>query len=351
MQVFLTGATGFTGQALVRAINRRGWKLTVLVRQRESPAARWVASKGALVLEGDITERRGLAELLHGHDLLIHNAGLQLHGSDAASAARMQRVNVQGTDHVLEAAQAARLRRTVCVSSAWGLGPSGLLPAASTPRDESRQHDGRYRSLIERSKAEAHQLALDWRGRGLPLVLAMPTQVVGANDPSPYGYLLRLSLLGLRPPLAFGGDAVLGFVGVDALAEGLCLAGEQAEMGTDFIFSGPRTSVRELFAIWHRTAGLRPPRLHLPRWAVRPTLPVLEPLQRLLGLPPFLSRATLDASRCHLDYSAARAQRLLGWKHPTAEALWQAIIVREQALVDRRRGLLGKLRHQATAEA
>jgi hypothetical protein len=58
---------------------------------------------------------------------------------------------------------------------------------------------------IERSKAEAHQVALRWRAQGLPLAIAMPNGVVGANDHS-FGYLLRLTLLGAMLPVGFGGD-------------------------------------------------------------------------------------------------------------------------------------------------
>jgi len=259
----------------------------------------------------------------------------------------MQAVNQQGTENMLAAAHAAGVPRTVYVSSVWGLGPSGRPPAPSATRDETQRHDGRYLTAYERSKAEAHQVALRWRGKGLPLVIVMPNAVVGANDHSVFGYYLRLTLLGAMPPLAWGDDMVYAFVDVDALAEGMCLAAERAPVGEDYLFCGPRLPLRELFALWGRETGRGVPRWYLPRGFMRPQVALMEPLQRAFGLPAFMSRDAVDASRTHLDYSSAKAQRELGWQHPGLDAMWPPIIERERALMGRRQGFLGKLRHQA----
>jgi hypothetical protein len=88
-------------------------------------------------------------------------------------------------------------------------------------------------------------------------------------------------------------------------------------------------------------------RLYLPRWFMRPQMMLLEPLQRALGLPAFMSRDAVDASRGHLNYSAAKAHLDLGWTHPSSEAMWEQIITRERELIGMRRGLLNKLRHQS----
>jgi len=119
---------------------------------------------------------------------------------------------VQGTDNVLGAALEAGIERTVYVSTVWTLGPSGTLPQSSVSRDESQRHSGQYLAPYERSKAEAHKVALAYREKGLPLVIAMPNGVFGANDHSTFGYFLRMHLLGLMAPVGFGRDAVLSLV-------------------------------------------------------------------------------------------------------------------------------------------
>ncbi|MEN9627712.1 MAG: hypothetical protein RJA10_939, partial [Pseudomonadota bacterium] len=257
----------------------------------------------------------------------------------------MRAANVDGTRHVLEAALRAGVPRTVYVSTVWALGAS-----RSAPADESQQHNGHYFSAYERSKHEAHLQALAVRQQGLPLSIAMPDAVVGANDHAIFGYLLRLYLQHRLPPMAWGADSVYAMVGVDALADGLCRMAGQGPMGEDFIFAGPPLSLRDLLAQWRRHPGGAQRLLFVPPWVAWPQMALLEPLQRWAGLPAFLSREAVTVGMQSLHFSSAKAQHLLGWTHPDANTLWDRIVQQERQLMARRRGLLGKLRHQAVAD-
>lgn len=350
MKIFLTGGTGFIGQALVSSIRARGWSLTVLVRDPQSAPSRWIARQGATLVRGDVTDPTGLSAAMQGSDVLIHNAGVYELGADRATIDRMTSVNVGGTENMMAAAHAAGVGKVVYVSTAWALGPSGRLPAPSTPKDERWSDDGPYLSAYHQSKAEAHRVALRWRAKGLPLVNAMPNGVMGANDHSIFGYFLRLTLLGQMAPMAWGGDAVYALVDVHALAEGLCLAAEKAPAGEDYLFCGPGQTTRELFDLWGRKTGKRVPRWYLPRWFMRPQMALMEPLQRMAGLPAFMSRDAVDATRAHLDYSSTKAQRELGWTHPDVDTMWDPIIRDERELMAARQGFLNKLRHQPVVE-
>jgi nucleoside-diphosphate-sugar epimerase len=346
VRIFLTGGTGFIGQALVRATRRRGWAIHALVRDPLGAPARWMTGQGCTLVTGDVTQNDGLAQAMAGADVVLHNAGVYEFGANARERRRLLQVNVQGTDHVLGAALQASIARTVYVSTVWGLGASGYPPAPAWPKDEAQRHDGHYLTAYERSKAEAHQVALAWRTKGLPLIIAMPNAVVGANDHALFGYFLRLYLLGGLPPVAFGGDAVISMVHVDALAEGLCQAAEKAKIGEDYLFCGEPISIRALFEHWSRYQGGMLSRVWLPRWLMRWQMALLEPLQRALGLPAFLSRDTVDASKAHLNYSSAKARRDLEWRHPGIEDMWELIVRQERDLMARRRGFTRRLHHQ-----
>jgi dihydroflavonol-4-reductase len=341
MQVFLTGGTGFIGQALMRAMAARGWRVKALVRDPGSAAAQWLQQAGATLVPGDVTVLDGLLPALARCDVLIHNAGVYEVGVDAAQAERMRQVNVVGTQNVLGAALAARIRRTVYVSTVWGLGDSGPGPA-----DETHRHDGRHFSAYDKSKLDAHRVALGLRTQGLPLTIAMPNAVVGANDHSVFGYFLRLYLLRRLPPVAFGADTVYAMVDVDALAEGLCLAAANARMGQDYLFCGVPRTTRQLFELWARHPGGMKPRIWLSQPAIRPQMALMEGLLRAAGLPAFMSRETVDLTRANLNYSAAKAQRDLGWSHPEPAAMWDRIVAQEQERMAGRRGFLDQLRHQ-----
>lgn len=347
MQVLLTGATGFIGQALVRTMRQRGWQVHTLVRDPDSATARWLAAQGCKLVPGDVTQSQGLSQAMAGTDVLLHIAGVYELGLNAVAEARMQQVNVQGTHHVLGAALRAGVPRTVYVSTVWALGGSGPAGQPAQVRDESTRHSGVYLSPYERSKADAHQVALGWRAKGLPLVISMPNGVMGVNDHSIFGYFLRLYLLHGMPPIAWGRDTVYTLVDLNALAEGLCLAAEKAPIGEDYVFCGEPTTLLGLFELWGRYPGGMVPRLWLPRWFMRPQMALLEPVQRWLSLPAFLSRDAVDLTQMHLNYSAAKAKRELGWQHPDIETMWAEIVPAEQALMASRIGWLNKLRHQA----
>jgi nucleoside-diphosphate-sugar epimerase len=346
VQIFLTGGTGFIGHALVRAMRGRGWAVRVLVRDPQAAPARALAAQGCTLVRGDVTRSDGLESAMDGSDVVLHNAGIYEFGATAKQRRRMHQVNVHGTDHVLGAALAAGIARTVYVSTVWGLGASGYPPEPAWPKDESQRHERAYLTAYERTKAEAHQLALAWRVKGLPLLIAMPNAVVGANDHALFGYLLRLYLLGAMPPAAWGADTVISMVQLDALAQGLCVMAEQARIGEDYLLCGEPISIRALFAHWARYKGGMNPRVWLPRWLMRWLMAPLEPLQRALGLPAFLSRDAVDASRGHLNYSAAKARHDFGWKHPGIEEMWELIVREERELMAQRRGFLNRLRHQ-----
>ena len=343
MRVFLTGGTGFIGQVLVRTLRRRGCAVDVLVRDPDTLAARWLAAEGCHLVRGDVTAGKGLADAMRGADVVIHNAGVYELGVTAAQRGRMQAVNVQGTDTVLGAAQVAGVPRCVYVSTVWALGDSG---PADVPADEARQHNGRFSSAYERSKFDAHQVALSWRARGLALVIAMPNAVVGANDHSVFGYFLRLHLMGLMPPISFARGMVMAPVDVEALADGLALAAEKGSPGEDYLFCGPPQSLETIFEHFARHPGGFRPLLWLPRWIMRWQFALIAPLLRSLGLPAFLSPEVVDVTRVNLNYSAAKARAELGWQHPGAVEMWDRIVREERALIDSRRGLRRRLRNQ-----
>jgi dihydroflavonol-4-reductase len=344
MKVFLSGGTGFIGQAVVSAIRRRGWDLSVLVRNPDSPSAQWIARQGGTLVHGDVTRAPGLAEAMAGMDVVIHNAGVYEIGADAATIERMQSVNIEGTRNVLSAALAAGAPRVIYVSSVAALGPSGRPPAPSVTRDETQVHDGHCLTPYDQSKLDAHHVALELRDKGLPVAIVMPNLVVGANDHSVFGYFLRLTLMSLMPPVGFGSDVVYAFVDVDALAEGICLTAERAPMGEDYLFCGEPVSLGRVFEIWRGATGSWAARFNLPHAVMRPQMALAEPMLRALGLPAFFSRDAVEATRGHLDYSSAKAQRDLGWSYPNAEDMWARIISRERELMAKRRGVLAKLK-------
>jgi dihydroflavonol-4-reductase len=338
MRVFLTGGTGFIGQALARVIRSRGWQLDALVRHPDSAPARYLASLGATLVAGDVTQRAMRAAMARA-DLVIHNAGVYEFGADAALRQRMQAANVDGTDNTLGCALELGVPRSVYVSTTLATGSTGVEPC-----DETFVRQVPCMTEYERTKTEAHEIALRTRERGLPLIIVCPNQAVGPNDHSVFGYLLRMYLLYLLPPLAWSPGTTQSPVHVQALAEGVALAAEKGRIGENYLLCGEPTTLRQLLEFWRPHRGGFTPKLWLPPALMKVMFAPMEPLFRLAGLPAVFSRETVAASIKHLNYSSAKAQRELGWTFPAAADMWPQIVERERQLLALRTGLRAKLR-------
>ena len=337
MRVFLTGGTGFIGQTLAHVVRGRGWQLDALVRRPDSSSARYLSSLGAVLIPGDVTQRDSMRSAMARADLVIHNAGVYEFGANAALRRRMQAVNVSGTDNTLGLALELRVPRSICVSTTLATGATGVDPC-----DENYVRNVPCKTEYERTKTEAHSIALRLRERGLPLIIACPNQVVGPNDHSVFGYLLRMYLMHLQPPLAWDPATIQSQVHVKALAEGVALIAEKGRVGENYLLCGEPITLRQLFGFWKPHRGGFTPGLWLPPMFMKALFAPLEPLFRLAGLPAIFSRETVAAT-VHLNYSSAKARRELGWTFPAAADMWPKIIERERALIAMRAGLRAKL--------
>jgi dihydroflavonol-4-reductase len=332
MRVFLTGSTGFIGQALTQRLLRRGWSVTALVRKPESPRAQRLSRMGATLTTGDVTQRESMRAPMAGADIVVHNAGVYELGLNKAGAERMRAVNVGGTDNVLSLAAELNIPRTVHVSSVVAFGESG--PEA---RDESFQRQAACSTAYEQSKRDGHELARGYQQRGLPLVIVCPHQVIGANDQSALGYFIRLYVNRIMPPAAWGVKAKIRYIALNDLAQGIALAAERGRAGETYFLSGEPQTLHDALDSWNKQPGGS-------KWRVWLTAPVaavlvapLEPLQRMLGLPAFFSRESVRGGSTNWNYSSEKAQRELGWSHGDAEAMWSGALQGEIELLAQRK--------------
>ncbi len=343
MHIFLTGGTGFIGLRLAEVMRARSWHVDALVRNVDAAPAKVLSALGCNLVQGDVTEPAGLASKMGNADVLIHNAGVYELGATKATVERMRSVNVDGTRHVLEAASVAGVAKTVYVSSVVAIDPDRYDAAEGRPA-KAKFRDGRQRTPYNRSKAEAHDVALGFRSGGLPIINVMPNAVVGPDDHSAFGYLQRSHIAGRGLPLSTGKDCRVAPVAVDELTEGICLAVERGEVGKDYVFSGESQSFAEMFSEFGRQKGGMKVRVFLPRWFMRPRMLLFEALLRSAGLPAFLSRDLVDQSQGDYDFSASRAKQDLGWTCSPAAEMWDNIFAEERELMSQRSGLRNKLR-------
>jgi dihydroflavonol-4-reductase len=327
MKVFLTGGTGFIGQSLTKALLGRGWSVVALVRKPDSPQARALTRLGAQCVAGDVTDRESLRFGMTGAEVVIHNAGWYEMGIPNKSRTRMHTINVTGTENVLSLALELGIPRTVYVSTVAYYGDTG-----AEVRDETYRRQAPYRSYYEQTKAEAHEVTLQYQQRGLPLITICPAHVVGPNDHSAYGYFQRMYVNRMMPPFAWAPNTVHSPVHVTDIAEGIALAAEKGQLGETYILAGESTTRRQELEMWAMQPGGFRVRIFLPFWLAESMFAAIEPVQRWLGLPAFISRETVLSDRSSLSFSSAKAQRELGWTHRPAGEMWSSILDEEHML-------------------
>jgi dihydroflavonol-4-reductase len=315
----VTGATGFVGAAVARALLRElGHRVRVLARPRSN--RRNLDGLDVEIAEGALEDAASLAAAVAGCRYLFHVAAdYRLWVPDAAA---MFRANVDGTRDLMLAALAAGVERIVYTSSVATLGlVSGGVADEATPSGDADMV-GPYK----RSKFIAERVVRELVAeRGLPAVIVNPSTPVGPGDvrPTPTGRIIIEAAKGRMPGYV---DTGLNLVHVDDVAVGQLLAAEHGEIGERYILGGENLSLAEILAAVAKAVGRRPPALKIPYAVVLPIAVGAEMVARITGREPFTTLDGVRMSRKKMYFSSARAMRELGYAaRPAREAITDAV--------------------------
>jgi dihydroflavonol-4-reductase len=305
--VLVTGATGFLGSAVARALVARGVHVRALVRP-SSPRGN-LAQLRCEVVVGDLTDRPSLGAAMRGVRHLFHVA------ADYRFWARdplvILRANVDGTRNLMLEALAAGVERIVHTSSVATL----KLAGATGPVDETAPSSPEEAiGVYKRSKTLAERAVEDMIRRDkLPAVIVNPTTPIGPRDirPTPTGRILLDAARGRIPAFV---DTGLNFAHVDDIAEGHLLAFERGRIGERYILGGENVLLRNLLATVADAAGRRAPRIRLPRLPIFPLAYGAQAFAHLTGKEPLLTVDGLRMSRYHMFFTSAKAERELGYR-------------------------------------
>jgi dihydroflavonol-4-reductase len=316
---FVTGASGFVGSAVARALLGAGYAVRALVR-KTSPRTN-LDLAGLQLVEADMRDERAVAQAASGARYVFHVAAdYRLWARDPDEIVRN---NVEGTRSVLRAAQAARAERVVYTSSVATL----RLHPDGTPADESvmLSQDSAI-GAYKRSKVAAEELALQMAEReGLPLVIVSPSTPIGPRDvrPTPTGRIIVEAASGRMPAFV---DTGLNLVHVDDVASGHLLALQRGRIGQRYILGGENVTLARMLQMIAGLTGRAAPRVRLPRAAVYPIAFASEALARFTGREPFATLDGLRMARYRMFFTSAKAQAELGYTaRPVIEALRDAL--------------------------
>ena len=315
----MTGATGFVGSAVARALVRAAWQVRCLVRRASN--RRNLEPLPVEIAVGDLTDRASLDAALSGCDALFHVAAdYRLWAPDPRE---LYRANVDGTDNVLAAAQRAGVERIVYTSSVATLKvtSSGQSADETSPLSADKAIGVYKRSKVLAERAVERMIAND----GLPAVIVNPSTPIGPRDvkPTPTGRIIVEAALGKIPAFV---DTGLNLVHVDDVAMGHFLALERGKIGERYILGGENLPLQQMLADIAGMVGRKPPTIALPRWPLYPLAMGAEAVAKFTKREPFVTVDGLKMSKNKMYFTSAKAERELGYRaRPYREGLRDAL--------------------------
>jgi dihydroflavonol-4-reductase len=319
MKAFVTGGTGFVGNAVVWKLLEAGHQVRVLVRPQSD--ARQLDSLTIERIAGGLGDLEALREGVAGCDWVFHVAALYSYWGHSWDD--FYRSNVEGTRNILEAAREAGVSRVVYTSSIAAL---GLTP------DRSPANEGTPSSLADmitpykRSKFLAEELARDYARQGLPVVIVNPSTPIGVGDhkPTPTGQIIVDFLNGRM----FGYvDTGLNIVDVEDVAAGHLLAAQKGRLGERYILGGENLTLKQVLDLLAEVSGKPKVRLHIPHGVALAWSYLDVTLSRMI--PSRLPAATPDKVRLSYRYEffdPSKAIAELGLPQtPAREALSKSV--------------------------
>jgi dihydroflavonol-4-reductase len=320
----VTGANGFIGSQVVRALLHRGLEVTALVGA--DLGAENLAGLPVKTRELDLLDRGSVRRALAGSDAVFHAAAC--YAFWLPDPREIYRVNVDGTRHVLEAARELGCKKIVYTSSTATLSPgfSASSAGAGLSDEENVLDLRRFRGHYKMSKAMAEVVALREAARGLPVVIVHPTTVLGPGDrrPTPTGTIVVHFLNG---HMKLYTNIMHNIVDVRDVAEGHALALEKGRPGERYVLGGENVAMSELVKMLGELTGLPAPRFAIPH----PLLHAIGRINEWISdhvthrepLVPLEAKLHAVDSRA---FDSSKARRELGFTaRPAREVLIDAI--------------------------
>jgi dihydroflavonol-4-reductase len=317
--VLVTGATGFVGSAIARALLAAGYRVRALARPG-SPRGN-LTGLTLEVVTGDICDASSVDDAMQGVASVIHTAAdYRLWTPEPQEVVR---TNVTGTRTIMEAAVRAKVARVVYTSSVATLAPD---PDGGSADESLPLSEAKAVGVYKRSKVQAERLVEAMVTRdGLPAVIVNPSTPVGPRDrrPTPTGRIIVEAANGRMPAFV---DTGLNVVHVDDVALGHVAALEHGRIGERYILGGENVLLADLLADIAELVGRKPPRVRLPRRMLYPLAMAAQMTAGLTKREPFITVDGLRMARYRMFFSSAKAQRELGYEfRPYGEGLHEAI--------------------------
>ena len=299
----VVGATGFIGGQIVRAALARGWVVRAVRRRPNAVGALEDVADQIEWVQADLNDPASLIPAFRGCPLLFHAAAY--YPRKAVDPWEAVRHGVTGMRNLLSAAATAGVKRIVYTSSLSTVGPP--REPGRWANEEDLYLPGSVRLPYFEVKWAMEAEALRASAGGLPVVVVIPSAVIGPGDVKPTTSSLLLMVA--KRQLRWAVEGRLNVVDGRDLAVGHVLAAERGRPGRRYIIGGHNMTIREMVTIMAEAASVPPPRRTLPVGLIE----LMGRIGHRLGLP---AAGQMQAVRHWQPLDTSRARQELGLPEP-----------------------------------
>ncbi|WP_343631495.1 NAD-dependent epimerase/dehydratase family protein [Fluviicola sp.] len=283
MKVAITGGNGHIGNAIIEELIRRDYTIKALVHSKSN----FLESKNIETVKGSLHDEAALTELMKDCDYLIHCAAVISINGDKNQL--VQKVNIEGLENVLKVAKASNLKRIVHLSSVHAY---DHLPM-DEPMNETRNFVSDSAYSYDKSKRDGQMIARKYFEEGLPIIVVNPTCVFG---PPNYAKCKQnnafVSMAKRRIPFVFKGG--YDWVDVRDVANSVCNALTQGQLGEAYILGGSYYTLKDLSRVVAKVSNKRIPCFEVPIGLVKSFLPVIGTYYKLMKQDPSVTRESIE---------------------------------------------------------
>lgn len=318
MKVLVTGASGFLGAWMVRRLVELGHDVRILARaSSDLTEIKDLKFEKAL---GDVTDADSVEKAAEGVDTVFHLAGLI--GYSRAQRAAMEKVNVEGTQNVVNACAKLKTRKLVYMSSVVAVGASF---DGKNPLNENSQYNLEHLDLgyfeTKRKAEKIVKAACD--ENKINAVILNPSTIYGAGDAKKGSRKTQLKVAQGKFPFYTSGG--VNVVNVHDVVESTLRAWEVGKNGERYILSGENITIKKLFELIAEAAQVPPPRFQIPNVALFSLGKVGDALEKIGKKGPVNSENAWTSTLYHW-FDSSKAQRELGLKiTPAKESIRQSV--------------------------
>jgi dihydroflavonol-4-reductase len=316
MRVLVTGATGFVGGWVVNTLLKDGHDVRILARDSQETQD----LKECELFVGDITDPEKVLQSCRNVDSVFHLAGVIAYTSSKREL--MEKVNVGGTENIIQACRKQNIRRLLHFSSVVAVGAS--FDNKTIMNEDSKYNLSNLNLGYFETKRKAEQLVREACFRKeIDAVCVNPSTIYGPGDSKKASRGMQAKVA--RGKLPFYTSGGVNVVAIEDVLHCVLRAWTEGVSGERYIVAGENLTIQKLFATIAHIAGVKAPQIHIPNFIIK-TLGRLGDLQEVKGKKAFLNYENAVASTLFHWFDSSKAQRQFQFTPKPAEyALRQSL--------------------------